>query len=181
MKSVMALGLLAASFPALAANWMVEPAKSSISFAATHAGKAVNGSFGKWTSSIQFDPAQLKTAKVVVQVDLASARTGDKLYDGTLPQSDWFDTAKQRMARFETSSITANGKDYVAHGTLTIRGITVPVTLPFTLAITGNQAVMRGRTTLKRMAFGIGKSSDATGEWVSLDIPLTLSVTARKQ
>jgi polyisoprenoid-binding protein YceI len=180
MRQLILAGLLCVATPALAADWIIEAPKSSIGFSGTHAGKNFSGNFQKWGGQIRFDPAKLAEAKVVILIDLGSARTGDKIYDGTLPQADWFAVKRARQARFETTSIKADGKNaYVALGNLKLRGVSVPVILPFTLAITGNQATMQGRTSLKRLAFGIGKSSDAAGEWVSLEIPLTIKVSAR--
>ncbi len=165
--------------PALAADWTINPAKSSITFSGAHAGKNFTGVFLKWSGQIRLDAAKLADAKAVILIDLASAQTGNKMYDGTLPQDDWFSIKTNRQARFETSSIKATTTgSYVAQGTLSMRGVSVPVTLPFTLVISGKQAVMEGKASLKRMAFGIGKSSDASGEWVSLDIPLKIKVVA---
>jgi polyisoprenoid-binding protein YceI len=164
---------------AQAADWVVDLPKSSIVFSGTHAGNNFTGQFQKWSGQIHFDPAKLPQAKAIILIDLASAQTGSKMYDGTLPQNDWFNLKAKRQARFETTSIkTAANGNYVAQGSLSLRGVSVPVTLPFTLTINGKQAVMQGQTSVKRMAFGIGKSSDATGEWVSLDIPLKIKVVA---
>jgi polyisoprenoid-binding protein YceI len=182
MRYLVLAALFGLAAPASAADWIIEAPKSSISFSGTHAGKNFQGRFAKWTGQIRFDPAKLAQAKAVILIDLASANTGDKTYDGTLPQADWLAVNVARLARFETTTIEATGKNtYVAQGNLTIRGTTVPVTLPFTLAITGKQATMQGQTSLKRLAFGIGKASDAKGEWVSLDIPLTIKVSARSK
>jgi polyisoprenoid-binding protein YceI len=179
LAAALACVSLACVSPAMAADWVINPAKSSIAFSGTHAGNMFNGVFQKWSGQIRFDPAKLADAKVVILIEMASARTGNKMYDGTLPQDDWFAIKAGRQARFETTSIkatTAGG--YVAQGSLNLRGVSVPVTLPFTLVISGKQAVMQGQTSLKRMAFAIGKSSDASGEWVSLDIPLNIKVVA---
>jgi polyisoprenoid-binding protein YceI len=167
---------------ARAASWVVDAKRSSIGFSGTHAGNTFNGSFGKWSSSILFDPAQLATAKVVTLVDLTSARTGDRTYDSTLPQADWFNTKSLAQARFETTKITSLGNSrYEAAGTLTLRGKQVPVVMPFTLAINGNQAVMRGATTLKRLDFDIGRQSDPTAAWVSPEIKVTIAVIATRK
>ncbi len=178
--------MLAAAFvcapSAMAADWVINPTKSSIAFSGTHAGNMFNGVFQKWSGQIRFDPTKVADAKAVILIDLASARTGNKMYDGTLPQDDWFAIKAGRQARFETSSIKATPTgSYVAQGSLKLRGVSVPVTLPFTLVISGKQAVMQGQTSLKRMAFAIGKSSDTSGEWVSLDIPLNIKVVATEK
>jgi polyisoprenoid-binding protein YceI len=179
MRHLILAAALCISMPAQAENWVIDASKSSIVFLGNHAGTNFAGRFQKWNGQIQFDPAKLIDAKAIILIDLTSARTGNKMYDGTLPQADWFDIKTGRQARFETSSIKLAGNgSYVAQGSLTLRGVSVPITLPFTLATTGKQAVMQGQASVKRMAFGVGKTSDASGEWVSLDIPLKIKVVA---
>jgi len=159
--------------------WSVDTRRSAISFSGQHVGKTFTGSFGAWQADIDFDPAKPEAAKVEVTIDLASAKTGDAMYDKTLSNADWFDVAKTRQARFVSSRIKKTGGNaYVADGTLNIRGRNVPVRLPFTLEIKGNTATMEGKVTLKRTNWGIGSRSDARGEWVSLDIPVDVKVVA---
>lgn len=159
--------------------WAVDAKQSSISFSGQHVGKTFKGSFTIWQANIDFDPARPEAAKVAVSIDLASAKTGDAMYDKTLPSADWFDIAKARQAKFVATKITKTGSnDYVADGQLTLRGKSVPVKLPFTLDIAGNTATMTGKMTVKRTAWGIGSGSDAKGDWVSLDIPVQVKVVA---
>ncbi len=164
---------------AASADWIVVPAKSDIAYSGTHAGRTFNGRFSKWTAAIRFDPARLAEANATVRIDLASSKTGDKTYDETLPGSDWFDVSKAPVAMFQSQRFRANGPGkYIADGVLTLRNMKVPVSLPFSLVIAGNTATMAGQVTLKRMAFGLGKTSDPAGDWVSLDIPVSIKVTA---
>ena len=61
---------------------------------------------------------------------------------------------------------------YVAAGVLTIRGVAKPLTLPFTLAITGAAAKMNAAVQLNRLAFGVGQ-----GEWKATDtVPAGVTV-----
>jgi polyisoprenoid-binding protein YceI len=48
---------------------------------------------------------------------------------------------------------------YEADGTLTIKGISRDITLPFTLDIAGDTATMRGEVALQRGDFNVGDSS----------------------
>lgn len=171
--------LAGGTLPAAAATWTVDHKKSSISFGGQHMGREFTGRFNGWTADIRFDPAKPADSRVRVVIDLASAKTGDAMYDKTLPTADWFDTAKTRQAVFEAASVRQKGPNaYEADGKLTIRGKSVPVRLPFTLKINGKSAVMDGKVVLKRTAWGIGQGSDAAGEWVSLDIPVQVHVEA---
>ncbi len=163
------------------AKWTVRPAESKIAFSGTHAGSAFAGEFRSWTADIRFDPDDLAGSKAVVLVDLTSAFTGDQTYDKTLPTADWFDVGKFAEGRFETTGFTAkDGNQFEAQGTLSLRGGKADVLLNFTFRVEGATAKLSGETTLQRLDFGIGKGSDAPGDWVSLDIPVSVSVVMDK-
>lgn len=180
-KPVASSGQSAPTPAAGVARWQVDTAASRIAFSGTHTGTAFSGTFASWTADIAFDPANLPASRATVTVDLASARTGDATYDSTLPTADWLDTATSPSARFSTTAITSTGgTSYLANGMLTIRGASIPVALEFDLTIDGETARMTGRTRLRRLDFGIGRGADAAGDWVSLEIPLTVSVVARR-
>ncbi|MEM7775955.1 MAG: YceI family protein [Pseudomonadota bacterium] len=166
---------------AAAQSWTVVSTESRIGFSGTHAGTTFKGTFETWSAEIRFDPEDLANSKAVVTVDLTSARTGNATYDKTLPSADWLDTASAKTAVFETQSITrTDNGDYLADGQLRLRGADIPVKLAFTLKIDGETAVMTGTSTIARLDFGIGKTSDASGAWVSLEIPLEIKVTAKR-
>lgn len=166
---------------ASATTWSVVPGESRIGFSGSHAGKAFKGTFERWQADITFDPANLSTAKATVSVALSSAKTGDTTYDKTLPTVDWFDIAKTPSGVFETTAFRSVGGDkYEADGSLDVRGFKVPVKLAFEFKTNGDTAKLTGKTQLKRLDFGIGKGSDAPGEWVSLDIPIDVSVSLKK-
>lgn len=177
MKALLALALLA-SAPTAASDWTMDPARSTLGFTATWMGNAVPGNFKRWTAAIRLDPANLKTARIIVDVDTASALTGDRTVDGSLPEADWFAGSK---ARFASTIVTATGPGrYRANGTLTLKGKSRPVALDFALAINGKQAVARGQITLDRRWFALGLESDPTADYVAFAVPMTLVVTARR-
>lgn len=177
-----AFAVLLAAAPAVASQWTVVSAQSSIGFTADWNGQAVQGRFQRFDAAIRFDPGQLKAAQVNVVIDLSSATTADRTVNGALPGDDWFATARAREARFASSAIVP-GKapnSYVARGTLTLRGVSVPVELPFTLAINGDTVTMTGTTRLDRRAFRIGMESDAQGAWVGFQVPVAIRIVARR-
>jgi len=167
---------------ASANDWLVDTAKSRVAFAGAHAGSAFEGQFSEWSAEISFDPADLAAARVRVVINTASAATGNTLYDTTLPGEDWFNTAAFEMAVFTADSFTLTGEGtYRADGTLQIRDEVRPISLDFSLRITGDTATMTAAHTLDRLAYGLGATSDPTADWVSKDIQLTLAVTAQRQ
>ena len=186
MKKILcaaAFALCLAAAPALAADYVVDYKNSKIGFSGTHAGKAFSGTFGTWTATISFNPADLAASKIVATFDTASAATGDRMYDGTLPQADWFDAKTHPQATFVSTAIRAkeDGSGYSATGDLFLRGITKPVSFDFTLDGAGENGTpvrARAQFALDRLDFDIGKKSDAKAEWVSREITLALDIAA---
>lgn len=171
---VAALTLAPAAF---AANYAVDAAKSQVGFSGTHAGSAFKGSFAKWQAKLSIDPKKLAESCIEATFDLASATTGNPMYDGTLPTVDWFDVKNHPQGRFVSTIIKANTDGtYTADGNLTLRGITQPTHFKFTLDDKG----FTGKDTLvlDRLAYGIGMKSDPKAEWVSKDIGVQMNVVA---
>jgi polyisoprenoid-binding protein YceI len=168
-----------ASFAA-AKTYTVDPAASTVKFSGTHAGNLFEGVFETWTAEIVFDPANLPGSFIKTKFDTASAKIGNAMYDGTLPQADWFDASNHPHAVFESTSITtAENGAYKAMGTLTLRGITQPVEFVFTLSDLAVQPVKASASfDIDRLAFDIGKGSDAKAEWVDQRIKIMIDLSA---
>jgi polyisoprenoid-binding protein YceI len=166
--------------PALAAEWVIDSAQSYIAFSGSHAGKAFEGRFERFGGEIDFDPQAVDTSRARIVIDLTSAKMGDAMYDKTLPQADWLNAAVKPEAVFETKTFTEKGGGlYQVDGVLHLREAVVPVSLETKIIVTGNKAEATGKTTLKRLDYAIGRSSDAAGEWVSLDIPVEIHIFAK--
>lgn len=102
------------------------------------------------------------------------------MYDGTLPQKDWFDSKDFPKAVFRSTSITHKENNiYHVIGALTLRDITQPVTFDFTLSdITASPVKVHSSFPIDRLAFDIGKKSDDKEEWVSREIIFTIDLSA---
>ena len=161
--------------------WIVEKGASRLGFTGAMNGSAFKGAFSRWDAQIAFDPANLPASAVTVSVDPASAASGDPSRDEALPTGDWFSVKAFPRAVFKSRRITAAGPGrYVAEGDLTLRNVTKPVSLPFTLAITGDMAKMTGSTTIDRSVFGVGQGQWKTGDAVALKVSIDVAVTAKR-
>ncbi len=187
MKSLtLALALAAATAPLAAAAapapvWTVDPAASQVGFASSFTGQAFSGRFTRWTAQIRFDPKNLAGSSVTATIDTGSAVTGDKDRDSSLPSADFFDVAKFPKATFTASQFKdLGGGRYQAIGQLSIRGVAKPLTLPFTLAITGAQAKMAGAAPINRLAFGVGQGQWQSTEAIPAAVNVTVSITAHR-
>jgi polyisoprenoid-binding protein YceI len=172
-----ALAALLALSPALALaappTWVVDKAASRLTFGSSVSGQAFTGTFRRWDAAIHFDPKDLAHSDVAATVDIASAATGSADRDTEIPDQDWFWTSHFPRATFVAHGFQPAGPGrYVAAGVLTIRGVAKPLTLPFTLVITGASAKMSAQVALNRLAFGVGQ-----GEWQATDtVPANVAV-----
>ena len=175
-----ALGLAAG--PAFAATWTVDPAKSTLGFSGTQTGEGFSGTFKTWTGTIDYDPAHPEAAHVLINIDAASAATGDPQRDEAMPGEDWFDAAKAPKATFEATGFTPKGGDaFETTGKLMLRGIAKDVTLPFSLKLDGDTAHAVGKANLVRTTWGVGQGSWATDQYVGFGVDVTVDLTAKRQ
>jgi len=166
--------------PADARSWTLDKTASRLRFRSAFAGTAFEGGFSRFDAQINFDPKNLAGSRAVVTVDLASAATGDADRDQTLPTADWFNTAKFPRATFTSTAIRdLGGGRYQASGNLSLKGVTKPVTLPFTLQIQGNTARMNGQVVINRSQFGVGQGQFAGADTIPHEVTVTIAVLAR--
>ena len=159
LKTLPAL-LLALVLPALAAatDYRAQQPQSTLGFSASFQGATFQGSFGQWHADIRYDPAQLARSHFDVTVDTTSARTGDDDRDGALPGADFFNATKYPQAHYVTTGFRRlGGEQVVADGTLTLRGITHPLSLTVRFAPQpGGSATLDVNGTLQRLDYGVG-------------------------
>jgi polyisoprenoid-binding protein YceI len=181
MKRLLVLAALALPCVGFAADYAVQPAASKLGFSGSFQGASFDGSFGRWTAAISYDPANLAASKFDVTVELASAKTGDSDRDGALPGADFFDVAKYPEAHFVSTGFRREGGKVIADGQLTLRGVTKPVSLAVEFRPQGGGATLDVATTLKRLDFGVGGGEYADTSVIGADVKVSahLALTAK--
>ncbi len=177
------LGIAAAAVlfatPATAAHWMVDAAKSKLGFTVQWSGEPFSAHFDSWKANIDFDPANLAASRADVSIDVGSEASDEADFDAGLKGAQGFGTEKFPSARFVTKQFTRkSGDNYIADGTLTLKGISRDVSLPFTLTIHGGHAHMIGTAHVIRTDFGIGQGLWAAPTPVSHDVVVNIDITA---
>ena len=161
-------------------HWKVSPG-STLTFTTAWSGTPVEGRFERWKADILFAPKALDRSKVTVTIDMGSAKTGDEQRDASLPAPDWFDSASHPNAVFTANRFTQSGEGrYVAHGTLTLRGVTKPLDLPFQLKIDGAKATVSARASLDRIAFGVGQGEFTATDQIPAKVGLRVQLRAQR-
>ncbi len=159
---------LEAAAPAPASGWTVED--GALTLAVTQLGSRVEGGFADWTARIDFEEAARpggSHGEVEVRVNLASIALGTVSSQAMGP--DFLDTATSPAAvvsgtiwrRADFSE--GDGDAYVLRGSLTLRGVEVPIEMPFRLFPDGDRARAEGLVTVDRRDFGIGAAYPGEG------------------
>jgi polyisoprenoid-binding protein YceI len=156
------------------AEYKVSQQNASVTFSGEHAGMKFNGAFENWSADVALPDAQNQSgeAKIEAEFDLSSAKTGDMVYDETLPEGDWFDVKNHPTGSFVSNSITPSDNGYAVEGILTLRGKGVPSN--FTLVKNNGRLV--ASVPINRIAYDIGLDSDPDAEWVSEIIELKIDI-----
>lgn len=150
-------------------------AQSSLTYTFLQAGAANQGRFG--TYSVSFDPAD---ARLDVVIDMRSFDTGDSQRNGVLGGKDFFDVTQFPQTRFTATHLVRTATGYDATGTLTLRGMTRKITVPFTWRTATVQGrtlgYLAGQTKLRRLDFGVGQGQWQSTDWIGPDVTLRYSL-----
>ena len=113
------------------ARWFFEPGHTAAGFRARHMMVTwVRGHFKDVHGSLEFDPADPRSASVDVTIDARNLWTGEAARDAHLKSADFLDVDNHPTIRFKGKMVTLAGADEgKLEGELTIRGVTRPVTL----------------------------------------------------
>lgn len=109
--------------------WNIDASHSSVTFVARHlVVSKVRGRFDTFSGVITVAEDRLQS-KVDATIEVGSINTSDESRDGHLKSPDFFDAGQFPTITFATTSVRADGDDYVLVGDLTIKGNTRPVEL----------------------------------------------------
>jgi polyisoprenoid-binding protein YceI len=129
----------------------INHADSSVKFN-VKASVPIAGTFDKWDASLTFASPELATGVLDIKIQAASVNTGSGMKDGKLKGKDFFDVEHNPLITFHSTKLVQTGPDTVEiDGDFTIRGVTRPEKLTFTLigkgtgtgSITGTMAFDR--------------------------------------
>jgi polyisoprenoid-binding protein YceI len=160
-------------------GWVVQ--EGTLGITATQFGSPVEGRFDDWTAAIEFDPNAPgpEMGTVTVQISIPSVTLGSVTSEALKPE--FFNAEDYPTATFDADILMAEGENaYVADGTLTLKGATVPLSLPFEMTLDGDTARMSGQVVIDRRDYGIGTQSYADEETVAHDVTVSVSLVAER-
>lgn len=168
------------------ARWDIIPEESSLSFYVDVYDQAFEASFTTFSGEVFFSPDQLEKSRVAITIPMAGVKSGSPERDGFMVMEPWFNAESFPESNFVADVFKKTEENqYVAHGKLTLRGVTMPLSLPFSLYVTPQEngpdkAFMAAEVIINRLDYGVGQ-----GEWGNTDtvgnaVKVRVDIVARK-
>ncbi|KAB7772165.1 YceI family protein [Xanthomonas maliensis] len=175
-----ALALASAAAMAAPARYTLDPVHTRVLFAVEHAGfsKAL-GTVSGSTGTVVFDPEDWAASRLDVTVPLQRVDLGDPKWNQATLARNLLDAERFPEARFVSTQVQPTGDNHArVTGTLTLHGVSRPVTLDVTLnALKRHPMPPFRRTvgfsataTLSRAEFGVDAWKSMIGDTVELRI-----------
>ena len=133
--------------------------------------RMVKGSFSSLTGDLRFKPDNIERSAFQVTVPVHSVNTNNVQRDEHLRQADYFDESNYPNIVFVSSFVNQTATGFDVTGSLTIKGITKQVTIPFTYSRLKTGYRLEGNLVLDRFDFNVGKENGfMAGREIKLDI-----------
>jgi len=132
---------------------------SSIKFH-VKASVAIDGTFDKWDATATMTSPDVETGVLDIKIQAASVNTGSSMKDGKLKGKDFFDAEHDPLITFHSTKIIQTGPDTLDYiGDFTIRGVTKPEKLTFTLSGQkgSGSGEIKGTMAFDRKDYGMNK------------------------
>ncbi|HCR49478.1 MAG TPA: hypothetical protein DIW24_07610 [Bacteroidetes bacterium] len=172
-------------------TWIIDPTHSEIGFRVKHLMiSTVKGQFRRFLATATTEGDVWENASLHFEAEVDSIETGVEQRDGHLKSEDFFHASAYPTLRFVSTAFRAKSEDtYEVVGNLTIRDVTLPVTLK---AIYGGAMTdfygqtkagfeISGNISRKEFNLKWDAVTEAGGVVVSDDVKLVLDVQMTKQ
>lgn len=169
-----------------AGTYAVEPTHTLIGWTVNHFGfNDYFGVFGSPTGTLKLDPAKPDTSSVSIDIPVNELFTANAKQLEHLKSAAFFDVGRFATAKFVSTSVTVDGSTAKIVGTLTLKGITKPVTLDAKFTGAGTNPFSKKETigfsataAIKRSDWAITYLLPIVGDDVKLNISVAFEKTA---
>ena len=136
----------------------VTPDDSKITFY-VKASVDLEGTFDKWDATMTFTSPDVTTGVLDIKIQADSVNTGSGMKDGKLKSKDFFDVNQDPLITFHSDKVVQTGPNTLdIPGTFTIRGVSKPETLTFTITGKGTgSGEIKGSMAFDRKDYGMTK------------------------
>jgi polyisoprenoid-binding protein YceI len=115
------------------------------------------GTFEKWDSTLTFTSTDVSTGVLDIKIQADSVSTGSGMKDGKLKSKEFFDVKEDPLITFHSDKVVQTGPTtFDLPGTFTIRGVSKPETLSFTVTGEGTgSGEIKGTMAFDRKDYGM--------------------------
>jgi len=119
----------------------------------------LSGVFDKWDATMTFTSPDVTSGVLDVKIQAASVDTGSGMKNGKLKSKDFFDVEQNPYITFHSTKVVQTGPDTLeVDGDFTIRGVTKPEKLTFTIYGKGTgSGSIKGTMAFDRKDYGMTK------------------------
>ena len=176
-----ALVLTIAGAAAFAGEWRMQ-GEGELLFQPTWEGEPVPGRFGEFDVRVDTDDHGLAGAELAVTVNLESADMDDPDINEAIAGAEWFAVSEHPVATYTSDSIESAGDGtYLASGHLALKGVRLPVDVPFSWNAEDDRAEMSGDVVIDRTRFDVGSGEWASGDTIGTEVRVRFNVTLERQ
>jgi polyisoprenoid-binding protein YceI len=140
----------------------ITPELSKIDFS-VKASVSLVGVFEKWDATLTFPSTDVSTGVMDIKIQADTVNTGSGMKDGKLKGKDFFNVKDDPYITFHSDKIVQTGPGtFDLPGTFTVRGVSKPETLTFTLsdvaaARAAGEGEIKGKMAFDRKDYGMNK------------------------
>ena len=173
--------LMIAGAGAYAGEWRMQ-GEGELLFQPTWEGETLSGRFGEFDVRLVTDDQNLAGAALEVTVELASADMDDPDINEAIAGAEWFAVSEHPVATYTSDSLERTGDGaYLASGHLELKGVRLPVDVPFRWSRKGDRAEMSGELVVDRTRFDVGSGEWESGDTIGTEVRVSFSVVLERQ
>lgn len=172
-----------------AGTYDIDPAHTTVGFTVRHMMIAkVRGHFSVTSGAVRIDDDPTKSS-VTVTIDAGSLDTRDPNRDGHVKSPDFLDVEKFPTIEYASTSVRQDGSGWKVDGTLTVHGVSKPVTLDLEPTGTGKdpwggtRGGFEASTEISRADFGLewNQALETGGVLIGDKVKVEIEVEAVQQ
>jgi polyisoprenoid-binding protein YceI len=160
--------------PANAESLPITPENSKIDFVAAKITRSHNGSFKRFSGSIDLVNNAAEQSRVAIDIEANSVVTDEPDLTKHLQTPDFFDVTKFPKVTFKSTKIEpTGGSNYSVTGNFELHGVVSSITFPATIQVAPEKVTVNAEFAINRKDWGLvypGKADDLIRDGVVIKL-----------
>ena len=152
----------------------ITPENSKIDFVAAKVTRSHNGSFKRFSGTIDLGDNAPEKSRVAIDIEANSVLTDEDALTKHLQTQDFFDVAKFPKVTFKSTKIEpTGGSSYNVSGNFEMHGVMSSITFPATIQVAPDKVTVNAEFAINRKDWGLtypGKADDLIRDGVVIKL-----------